>query len=265
MISTQKVYARLEKQTGYISVVELAMMLGANTSEVRQRLNELGDRVAKNEHDEWRVVDSLIEKLDNSSLSESEIKERNELENTVSQAFFLAGQALKTLRNKRLYRETHSTFEAYVKDRFDFKKSAAYYLINASEVVENLKRPQFVDKNQNQTILPSKESQCRPMSKLSPEEQRQVWSSAVEKAGGKVPSGRIIKEVVNEIKGVKSKMFSQPKKEGPHLVPGIGIEYIATLDEETYYLLQAYKEENGIATNNGAIRRLLDEKNQKNR
>ena len=52
MISTQKVYARLEKQTGYISVVELAMMLEANTSEVRHRLNELGERVSSNDRDE---------------------------------------------------------------------------------------------------------------------------------------------------------------------------------------------------------------------
>ncbi|MGB7416086.1 MAG: hypothetical protein WA902_17920 [Thermosynechococcaceae cyanobacterium] len=139
MISINSVYSQLEQQTDYISVVELAMMLEANTSEVRQRLNELGDRVAQNEHDEWCVVGEVVEKLKLSPLSASEIEERNELENTVQQAFFLAGQSLKVLRDRKLYRETHATFESYVRDRFDFTKRKAYYLIDASKVVENLR------------------------------------------------------------------------------------------------------------------------------
>lgn len=112
-------------------------------------------------------------------------------------------------------------------------------------------------------ILPTNERQCREVAKLPSHQQPQAWLASVERANGKVPSGRIVKEVVSEIKGVKPKMFSQPKKDGSVRVPGIGIEFIATLDEETYYLLQAYKEKNGIATNNGAIRRLLDAEKQR--
>ena len=257
MISIERVYNQLEQQSGFISVVELAMILESSVAQVRQRLNELGDRVIKNEHDEWRVVSSSAQKLELSSLSAFEIEERDELENTVSQAFYLAGQALKTLRDKKLYRETHSTFESYVKDRFGFTRIAAYYLISAAEVVNNLKCQPMVN------ILPTSERQCREVAKLPSHQQSQAWLTSVERANGKVPSGRIVREVINEIKGVKPKMFSQPKKDGPHLVPGIGIEYVVTLDEETYHLLQAYKEENGVATNNGGIRRLLDEQNQR--
>ena len=66
MICVDRVYQELEKQTNYISVVELAMILEANTSEVRQRLNELelGDRVTHNEHDEWRATGDLVQKLE---------------------------------------------------------------------------------------------------------------------------------------------------------------------------------------------------------
>ncbi len=269
MIELDLVHQELARQPNYTSVVELAMILEANVSEVRQRLNELGDRVSRNEHDEWRIVlkdiaphiGDLVEKLERLPLSEEEIQERNELENTVSQAFFVAGQALKTLRDKRLYRETHSTFEAYIKDKFEFKKSAAYYLINASEVVENLKRPQFVDKNPQIEIqvLPTKESQCRPIAKLAPERQREIWYSAVERAGGRVPSARIVKEVVNEIKGVEPVFNSNKKKDGPVRVSGIGVEYVAVLEEETYWMLKEYQSEVGVPTFNGAIRRLLDE------
>ncbi len=266
MISIERVYSQLKQHSEYISVVELAMILEASVSEVKQRLNELGDRVARNEHDEWRVVGDLVKKLQQSPLTQTEIQERNELENTVQQAFFVAGQALKTLRDKRLYRETHATFESYIKERFDFKKSAAYYLINAFEVVENLKRPQIVDKNPQMEIqiFPTNESQCRPIAKLAPEKQREIWYAAVEKANGRVPSARIVNEIVNEIKGVEPKMIDpKKKKDGIVRVPGIGIEYIAVLDEDTYWLLKEYQEQVGAATFNGAIRRLLDEEKRR--
>ena len=101
MISIDKVYSQLEKQADYVSVVELLMILEANTSEVRQRLNELGDRVTQNEHGEWKVTDDLlIRKLELLPLSASEIEERDKLENTVQQAFYQAGVALTILRDK---------------------------------------------------------------------------------------------------------------------------------------------------------------------
>lgn len=53
MISIERVYNQLEQQPRFISVVELAIMLEANTSEVRQRLYELGDRVTRNEQESW--------------------------------------------------------------------------------------------------------------------------------------------------------------------------------------------------------------------
>ena len=198
-----------------------------------------------------------------SPLSASEIELKSQLENTVSQAFLVAGQALKTLRDRRFYRETHSTFELYVQDKFGYKKSAAYYLINASEIVNNLKCPQFVDKISAVEIWPTSESQCRPLAKLAPEQQRKVWFKAVELAGNKVPPARIIKQVVQEIKGEPKMIDPQHKKDGPVLVPGIGIEYIAVLDEETHSSLKEYMQRVGKATFNGAIRQLLEQENHR--
>jgi len=48
-------------------------------------------------------------------------------------------------------------------------------------------------------ILPTSEGQVRPMTKLEPQEQQEVWQTAVEVAGGKVPTGRIVKDVVQRI------------------------------------------------------------------
>ena len=260
MISVERVYNKLEKQAEFTSAVELAAILEANTSEVRQRLNELGKRVTSNEQDEWRVVDNVVQRLELSSLSTSEIEERDELENKVQQAFLVAGQALKILRDKRLYRQTHTSFVSYVKDRFDFTRRAADYLISASEVFDNLKREQIV---LGINVLPTKESQCRELAKLTREQQSSGWITAVERAGNKVPPARIIKQVVQEIKGDPEMINPKHKKDGPVLIPGIGVEYIAVLDEETHSLLKEYMQRVGKATFNGAIRQLLDEEKQR--
>ena len=252
MICAEKIYQTLEQQENFTSVVELAMMLEANTSEVRQRLKELGDRVSSNDCDEWRITGDLVHKLELLSLSVSEIKERNELENTVQQAFYSAGIALKTLRDKKLFRETHATFESYIGDRFGFTKRKAYYLIDAVEVVNNLKSEPLVH------FLPTSERQCREVAKLPAQQQSQAWLTSVEKVGGnKIPSARIVKEVVNEMRG-KPKMESKPVTEKIVRTPDMEAEYLIYSDRETYELLEAYRLKIGAATKNGAIRRLLE-------
>ena len=198
MISSELVFVQLAQYEDYICIVDLAISLEVSVSVLRHKLKDLGDRVEHNGKDQWRIARGITR----NGLSEAEKLERDNLERTVQQAFFIAGKALKQLRDKRLYRETHSSFEAYVKERFDFGKSAVYYLISASEVVENLKRPQFVDKNKKINILPTKESQCRSLAKLSPNKQQKAWCKAVELAGNKVPSSRLVKKAVKEISSV---------------------------------------------------------------
>ncbi|MHC5855368.1 MAG: hypothetical protein ACYTXO_36810, partial [Nostoc sp.] len=71
-------------------------------------------------------------------LSETEERDRLHLERRVERAFFEAGKALAELRDRRLYRSTHSTFEEYCKDRFGFERRHPYRLIEAAGVVDNL-------------------------------------------------------------------------------------------------------------------------------
>ncbi|WP_242054704.1 hypothetical protein [Nostoc sp. FACHB-190] len=106
------------------------------------------------------------------------------LERRVERAFFEAGKALMELRDRRLYRSTHTTFEEYCKDRFGYNRSRSYQLIDAAAVVD---------------ILPTAEGQVRPLAKLEPQEQQEAWQTAVEETGGKVPTGRIVKDVVKRI------------------------------------------------------------------
>ncbi|MGB5770016.1 MAG: hypothetical protein WBM32_09125, partial [Crocosphaera sp.] len=49
-------------------------------------------------------------------------------------------------------------------------------------------------------ILPTSERQVRPLTKLDPHQQREAWQKAVASANGKVPSSRIVKSIVDQIR-----------------------------------------------------------------
>jgi len=136
------------------------------------------------------VVLEVVEEL-----SEEELEDRQRLEIRVERSFFESGLALRELRDRRLYRDTHRKFEDYCRDRFDFTYRQANYLIAASNVVENLQTGTNCSH-----ILPTKESQCRSLVTLEPDEQRQLWQEAVERSGGKVPTARVIKGIVERLK-----------------------------------------------------------------
>ncbi|WP_009630521.1 hypothetical protein [Synechocystis sp. PCC 7509] len=138
-------------------------------------------------------------------LTEDEEKERHWLERKVELAFVEAGTALRRLRDERLYRSTHKTFEAYCRDRFGFTRRRPYQLIDAANVIENLC-------TNGTQILPSSERQIRDLIELNPKEQCKVWQQAVDESGGKVPSGRIVKGIVERLKEkplVKASDFCQ--------------------------------------------------------
>ncbi|QHG20900.1 hypothetical protein A6V25_21300 [Nostoc sp. ATCC 53789] len=158
-------------------------------------------------------------------LTEEEQRDRLHLERKVEKAVFEAGKALMELRDRRLYRSTHSTFEEYCKDRFGFQRRHPYRLIEASAVFDNLMK-MCPNGTQTETeaessdaeiyssgtqtendqmcpigtqILPTSERQVRPITKLEPQQQWEVWQTAVEEAGGKVPSARVVGDVVQRI------------------------------------------------------------------
>ncbi|WP_339406746.1 hypothetical protein [Nodularia sp. LEGE 04288] len=119
-------------------------------------------------------------------LTEEEQRDRLHLERKVERAVFEAGKALMELRDRRLYRSTHSTFEEYCKNRFGFERRHPYRLIEASVVFDNLMKmcpnwtqneieddPATVNSTQQQ-ILPTSEGQVRPLTKLEPQEQQFV-------------------------------------------------------------------------------------------
>ncbi|MFN6497944.1 MAG: hypothetical protein RMX65_013170 [Nostoc sp. DedQUE01] len=128
-------------------------------------------------------------------LTEQEQSDRLHLERKVERAFFEAGKALAQLRDRRLYRSTHRTFEEYCRDRFGHSRRQSYLLMDAAVVFDNL--AEKCDPLDH--ILPTNERQVRPLTKLEPQQQQEVWQKAIEEAGGKVPSARIVTDVVQRI------------------------------------------------------------------
>ena len=70
------------------------------------------------------------------ALDQAERSRLLRLERTVDRAVEvagkIAGEALATIRDEKLYRATHTTFEAYLRDRFGLAKSTAYDMIAAA-------------------------------------------------------------------------------------------------------------------------------------
>lgn len=147
-------------------------------------------------------------------LSPQEERERHRLELRVERAFYEAGVALRELRDKKLYRSTHRTFEAYCRDRFNYSRDTAYLKIAAAVVYENIQK--FLPTNCRQIPMPMNEYQLRAIAKaeLEPEIQASTWLQGVEEAGGKPPSGRLVKSIVERIKEKPVHLASDYCKEG---------------------------------------------------
>ncbi|MBH8564962.1 hypothetical protein I8748_22720 [Nostoc sp. CENA67] len=65
----------------------------------------------------------------------------------------------------------------------------------------NCSQNKLVDEARTNTlqILPTSERQVRPLVKLKPTQQQEVWLLAVEEAGGKVPTSKIVLEIVQRV------------------------------------------------------------------
>jgi hypothetical protein len=109
-------------------------------------------------------------------------------------SFCATGSALKKIKEEKLYREIHKTFEKYVQSTFQMSPRRANQFISASEVIENLKQ-----NGNNCPVLPINESQARVLASLPKEQQVEVWTKAVENSAGEVPTAKIVKETVNEL------------------------------------------------------------------
>jgi len=133
--------------------------------------------------------------------------ELEELETVIKQdmgAFYRVGCALAKIRDSRLYRQTHDTFEEYCKDRLDMSLNYSERLMISAKVFENIKSLPM-------GRVPANERQARPLTKLATAEaQREAWETVVETA----PEGKITaKHIASVIKKIQNETIKEDSGE----------------------------------------------------
>ena len=107
-------------------------------------------------------------------LTKTESARLRSLETTIEggkKVFVAVGAALSEIRDAKLYRATHASFDAYCRDRWGWGRSYAYRLMEASEVAAS----PIGDSIAN-------EAQAREVARVPEEKRAEVVSRAVERA-----------------------------------------------------------------------------------
>lgn len=116
------------------------------------------------------------------TLTAAEVDYLAQCEETIShglQTFIEVGTALAMIRDNRLYRAEHATFEAYCADRWGFTDRRARQLIDAAAIG---------------TMVPvESERQARELARIPEAERAEVWRQTVERTDGK-PTAAAIRE-----------------------------------------------------------------------
>ena len=206
------------------SVSEMIEKPCTENLEISETLNEIGTKTKEmsdtfDKRDNEQSTTTIVEIVESSTLTDTdeltdeEARDRLHLERKVERSFVEAGKALLELRQRKLFRSTHSTFDDYVRERFGMQRAHSYRLMDAAVIVKNLEEKCLplgdIPSNRidsykmspiGRQILPTNERQVRPLSKLNPNEQAEAWSEAVSQAGGKVPPARVVKSIVDQIR-----------------------------------------------------------------
>ena len=116
----------------------------------------------------------VISKQEQSQLDQSEERIDSGFK-SVENTFRAIGKELMFIRDNKLYRGTHSTFEKYCNERWDKSRRYVNMTIAGESVMQNLEMGTIVPKT-----LPTTESQTRPIANYEPEIQREAWNEVVE-------------------------------------------------------------------------------------
>lgn len=167
-------------------------------------------------------MSAIIEHLD-----KAELTKLRKLESVVAEGisnFVLVGEALKEIRDEKLYRESHKTFEKYVDQKWGIVRQRAYQLIDAAEAKSNLSK--IFDKNKIASSIKT-ESQLRELKDVPSDKLPEVISTAVERAGDKPMTAKILKEARDEV------LVTEPKTVPKKVAKGAGVPKVA--DGRTEY------------------------------
>jgi hypothetical protein len=105
------------------------------------------------------------------------------------QTFFDVGNALISIRENKLYRKSHATFDAYCVEKWGISDSRARQLISAAWTVTNV------------TVAglpaPENEGQARALGRVAKEDLADVWAETLERTDGR-PTAAAVEAVAAE-------------------------------------------------------------------
>lgn len=126
-------------------------------------------------------------------------------------SFLAVGSALFEIKGKRLYRQTHTNFDDFVREKWGISRDRADQLIKAAEV-----KSEMPTNGRNSEIASSieNERQLRELSRLGTEDIPEALDKIKEfcEESGKKPTAKVIKSVVDEMLG---KAEPEPVKPEP--------------------------------------------------
>lgn len=133
---------------------------------------------------------TAVLKIAGSAISEQHRNDEATITNGL-QTFYEVGCALARIRDSKSYKLVagFDTFEEYCRERWDMGYRHANKVIAAADVVHNLTPI---------GVTPTVESQARPLTKLAPEQQREAWQRALELAGDRRITAKLVGSVVDE-------------------------------------------------------------------
>ena len=132
------------------------------------------------------------------ALTSTEAKDLRKLESVIERGqktFIEVGKALMEINQRKLYRDTHSTFPDYCREKWGFAKSRAYQLIESAKVVGNVH-------SCGQIEPPANEAQARPLAQLPVAQQANAWQDVVDecKERGEPVTAAAVADVVEKYK-----------------------------------------------------------------
>ncbi len=129
-------------------------------------------------------------------LTDDERERLVELEITIEKnlpAGLQLGLAIAEIKDCKLYRETHDSWEEYVRDRFDIARRTAFQYIQSAHAYQLVHNCALTK--------PANESQVRPLLRLSDEAMPDAWTKAVETAPDGKVTGKHVSTVVSGLLG----------------------------------------------------------------
>lgn len=115
-------------------------------------------------------------------------------------SFLAVGSALFEIRGKKLYRQTHTNFDDFVREKWGISRDRADQLIKAAEV-----KSEMPTNGRNSEIASSieNERQLRELSRIGTEDIPEALDKIKEvcEESGKKPTAKVIKSVVDEMLG----------------------------------------------------------------